>query len=265
MKGENYAEFLEKFKPKKTTDDCYTPENVYTAIAEWVAKEYQIDIKTFTRPFYPRGDYIKHDYNGKVVVDNPPFSILSGIIKFYVDNNIKFFLFSPTLCGSMRYSDFCTVLAVGISITYANGAVVNTSFVTNLEPPDVRLRTAPDLYNVVNDANKANLAVQKKQLPKYRYPLEVITMANLSPYSKYGIEFTIPRDESTRISALDMQRESKKSIYGCGLLLSERLTAEREKAEREKAEREKAEREKAERFELSKREIAIIKGLSKRK
>lgn len=24
-KGENYEEFVEKFKPKKTTDDCYTP------------------------------------------------------------------------------------------------------------------------------------------------------------------------------------------------------------------------------------------------
>ena len=69
MKGENYDEFVEKFKPKKTTDDCYTPENVYTAIAEWVAQKYQIDIKTFTRPFYPGGDYIKHDYSGKVVVD----------------------------------------------------------------------------------------------------------------------------------------------------------------------------------------------------
>lgn len=23
--GETYEEFVEKFKPKKTTDDCYTP------------------------------------------------------------------------------------------------------------------------------------------------------------------------------------------------------------------------------------------------
>ena len=39
-KGENYEEFVEKFKPKKTTDDCYTPPLVYDAVAEWVAKEY---------------------------------------------------------------------------------------------------------------------------------------------------------------------------------------------------------------------------------
>lgn len=24
-KDQNYDEFIEKFKPKKTTDDCYTP------------------------------------------------------------------------------------------------------------------------------------------------------------------------------------------------------------------------------------------------
>lgn len=27
-----YKEFVDKFKPKKTTDDCYTPENVYKAV-----------------------------------------------------------------------------------------------------------------------------------------------------------------------------------------------------------------------------------------
>ncbi len=29
---EDYEGFVEKFKPKKTTDDCYTPEPVYEAI-----------------------------------------------------------------------------------------------------------------------------------------------------------------------------------------------------------------------------------------
>ena len=27
-----YAEFIEKFKPKKTTDDCYTPGNIYDVV-----------------------------------------------------------------------------------------------------------------------------------------------------------------------------------------------------------------------------------------
>ena len=257
LKNESYDEFVEKFKPKKTTDDCYTPENVYTAIAEWVAQKYGIDIKTFVRPFYPGGDYIKYDYGNKVVVDNPPFSVLSEIIKFYVDNNIKFFLFTPTLCGLMRYSDICTALLIGVDITYANGAIVKTSFVTNLEPPEIRMRTAPDLYNVVANANKVNLKANKTQLPKYSYPLGVATAAALYPYNKYGVEFTIPRDESVRIPRLDAQIKSNKVIFGCGMLLSKRLTAEREKAEREKAEREKAER-----WHLSERELKIIAGLS---
>ena len=37
-----YAAFVEKFKPKKTTDDCYTPENIYNAVRDWVLAEYNI-------------------------------------------------------------------------------------------------------------------------------------------------------------------------------------------------------------------------------
>ena len=34
-----YEAFVEKFKPKKTTDDCYTPPEVYEAVADFVAEE----------------------------------------------------------------------------------------------------------------------------------------------------------------------------------------------------------------------------------
>lgn len=33
MKGETYEEFVEKFKPKKTTDDCYTPPEIYETVS----------------------------------------------------------------------------------------------------------------------------------------------------------------------------------------------------------------------------------------
>lgn len=39
----NYQAFVDKFKPKKTTDDCYTPANIYEAVAAWVAEEYHRD------------------------------------------------------------------------------------------------------------------------------------------------------------------------------------------------------------------------------
>ena len=52
---EEYQEFLDKFEAKHTTDDCYTPDKVYDAVAEWVANAYQLDPEDFVRPFYPGG------------------------------------------------------------------------------------------------------------------------------------------------------------------------------------------------------------------
>jgi hypothetical protein len=50
-----YNAFLDKFEPAKTTDDCYTPDVVYDAVAAWVEKEYGLDKENFVRPFYPGG------------------------------------------------------------------------------------------------------------------------------------------------------------------------------------------------------------------
>lgn len=92
MKGETYEEFVEKFKPKKTTDDCYTPPEIYETIRDWACKEYGIDPDKIVRPFYPGGDYEHYDYpDGCVVLDNPPFSILSKICEFYLERGIPFF------------------------------------------------------------------------------------------------------------------------------------------------------------------------------
>lgn len=248
--SEEYQDFLAKFEAKKTTDDCYTPPKVYDAVADYVAKNYGLKKTSFVRPFVPGGDYENFDYpNGCAVVDNPPFSILAEILNFYKKNGIKFFLFAPalTLFSSSSSSALCT----GVGITYENGALVNTSFLTNLEPEEVRFRSAPELYRAVRDANEENLKAQRREIPKYSYPLEVVTAPMLTSYSRYGIEFTVNRDESYQISALDSQKESKKTVFGKGYLISERKKAEREKAEREKAER----------WELSERELEIIKGL----
>ena len=119
----DYEGFVEKFKPKKTTDDCYTPPLIYDAVADWVSNEYGINKKDFCRPFYPGGDYENFDYTGKIVVDNPPFSILAKILKFYTENNIRFFLFAPTLT-TCRYGDYCSVLLVGVDVIYENGATL---------------------------------------------------------------------------------------------------------------------------------------------
>lgn len=38
-KSNTYEEFVDKFKPKKTTDDCYTPGAIYEVVKGWAIKE----------------------------------------------------------------------------------------------------------------------------------------------------------------------------------------------------------------------------------
>lgn len=53
-----YKSFVEKFKPKRTTDDCFTPEEVYEAVKAWVLEEVPaVQDLRIVRPFYPGGDY----------------------------------------------------------------------------------------------------------------------------------------------------------------------------------------------------------------
>ena len=265
---EEYQKFCDKFKPKKTTDDCYTPEIVYEAVSDYVAKTYNVKRAAFVRPFYPNGDYKREKYpKGCVVVDNPPFSILAEILQFYKEKQIAFFLFAPTLTLFSSSSSSCA-LPCGVAITYENGANVNTSFLTSFEADTIRLKSAPELYRAVKAANDKNLAQMRKELPKYNYPLELVTAPNVARYSRLGIEFVVPKAESVAVSRLDEQKEKGESaVYGKGYLIGERVRAERERAERERAERERAERERAEReraetWHLSEREKAIIKTLT---
>ena len=256
---EEYQEFLEKFKLKKTTDDCYTPDLVYDAVANWVATNYGVKRDAFVRPFYPNGDYKKEKYpSGCIVVDNPPFSILAEILTYYKQHGVKFFLFAPHLTLFSSSISSSSALGTGVTITYENGANVNTSFLTKLEPKEIRARSCPSLYSAVKAANDANLKQMRRELPKYSYDLHIVTSASISPYSRLGIDFVMPVAETEAISQMDAQKPSGKSIYGKAYIISERLFAEREKAEREKAEREKAER-----WELSEREKRIIQKLSK--
>ena len=243
--NEEYNEFLDKFDPKKTTDDCYTPDIVYEAVAGWVAEEYGLAKADFVRPFFPDGDYKNHFYpTGCVVVDNPPFSILAEIIAWYREHDIKFFLFAPQLTLFSSSSSSCC-LPCGVDITYENGAVVPTSFITNLE--DNRIRIIPKLYNTVEMANNKNLEATKRTLPKYKYPDYVITAAMCNYMCAHGQALTITKHDSQHIRYLDSQKEyGGKAIFGSGFLLSEKAAAEKAAAHV---------------WELSEREWEIIKSL----
>ena len=254
--NEEYNEFLKKFEAKKTTDDCYTPDEVYEAVANWVAAEYGLSKNTFFRPFYPGGDYQKENYEGKVVVDNPPFSILAEIKRFYTDRGVRFFMFAPTLTLFSAADCEATYIPCGVAVTYENGASVNTSFVTNLEDADVIVKTAPSLYKAVDESNKRVQAAGKVTIPKYEYPDNVLTAAIAARWCKYGVEYALNRNECVKVTALDAQKESGDAIYGGGFLLAERAAAERAAAERAAAERAAATK-----WKLSERELEIVRGL----
>ena len=265
-----YQDFVKKFEAKRTTDDCYTPDVVYDAVAEYVASEYNVDRANFVRPFYPRGDYQKERYKPTdIVVDNPPFSILASIIDWYNERGIRYFLFAPHLTLFCSTTTRCTCLPVGVTITYANGANVSTSFATNLEPDDIAFRADARLWKMVNDANREYVKLVRNQMPRFSYPPEVITSPTLSAFSRLGIDFVVKKSECYPIGKLGKQCEAGKSIYGNGFLLSTRLTEERERCEEQRIEREvkyKEERERRNRessqvWELSERERNIIAQL----
>ena len=256
--GDDYRAFVEKFKPKKTTDDCLTPPAVYDAIASWVEAEFGVSRDRFVRPFWPGGDYERHDYpDGCVVVDNPPFSILSSILRTYDSAGIDYFLFAPGLTAFTGDPMGCCHITTDCCITYENGAVVHTAFVTSLDRENL-VRTAPDLTKLVNDVMDEILKKGKTELPKYAYPDEILTAARGGWLSKWGQDLRIARGEAVFVRSIESQAAVGKGIFGGGYLLSRRAAAERAAAERAAAERAEVKR-----WTLSERELAIVESIGK--
>ena len=215
----DYEGFVDKFKNKKTTDDCYTPQPIYDAILEWCRREYDIPAAApILRPFKPGGDYQCTEYpEGCYVVDNPPFSILSEIRRWYLARGIKYFLFAPALTIFSSKIDDCAICTAA-AIVYANGAEVHTSFVTNLAGDYVAM-SAPSLRHTIDDAVEALAATEKKELPRYEYPDNVVTASMLNELSKRDEVVRIDRRASARIARLDAQVPIKKTIFGSGFLV----------------------------------------------
>ena len=250
-----YAAFVEKFKPRKTTDDCYTPPPVYQAILGWCVERYALPETTAVcRPFQPGGDYERFDYpNGCVVIDNPPFSILSDILRFYNRHGIDYFLFAPALTlFSNGKSERTNFVVCGVQIVYENGAKVPTSFVTSLGGNVIEVRgdvvvagepflaahveigledrVVVVLYKAVEAAN----GTAAQALPKYDYPDDVATAAGLQRISKRGGVFSVPRGDAVFTRRLDMQDKVKESgIFGGGFILSRRAASARAAVERQ--------------------------------
>ena len=239
---EEYNEFEDKFKTKLTTDDCYTPPEVYAEVEKYV-RSIVGDTPEFVRPFYPGGDYQSYKYpKNCVVVDNPPFSIYAEIVRWYLAHNIRFFLFAPALTQVVANAPANYVVAM-VDVIYENGANVKTSFTTNLLG-DVVFTTAPELKKAVEAVN----GKERADLPIYGYE-NVLTTALIGKIA--NIEFSARRSEVHEIGNLDALKEKGKSLFGRGWLLSDRKEKERKEKER-----------KENYLHLSEREKEIIKRLN---
>ena len=228
-KKETYQQFVDKFKSKHTSDDCFTPDNIYNVVADWVSSEYGIDKSKFTRPFWPGADYTKENYTNKIVVDNPPFSILSDIVRFYLNHNVKFFLFAPHLtlfdAARERFYDMTHVVC-GSNITYQNGAKVPTSFLTNMGNGEIAIVTVPDLAEKLKIADENNRYTNNitKKLPRYVYPKNLIRVSDLSQTMKRNKDRLIIRfDECHATTRLDVQKEHHKKLFGSAVLVGDAI------------------------------------------
>ena len=229
-----YQAFCDKFKLKKTTDDCYTPEPVYEAVRDYVCARYGVDPGAIVRPFWPGADYTACDYpEGCTVLDNPPFSILSRIVRFYCQNGIRFFLFCPALTPFNLITEETTVLCTSAQIIYENGANVPTSFIHNLGGENV-VESCSELYDILKEVADKLRKERTKTLPKLTLPPEILTAAKVNYLTIHHTPYFLRRGECCFIRNLD---NYGKNVFGGGLLLSERAAAERAAAERAAAER----------------------------
>ena len=246
LEDEEYLEWLEKHQSKKTTDDCYTPPEVFDCVRDFATSLIDMDGRQIVRPFYPHGDFENYKYpDNCVVIDNPPFSIITKIVRWYEERGIKYFLFAPHLtCFGVRAS--CTILT-DANIKYENGAVVKTSFVTNfIDDPKVWgcVELKEQLNNICN--------LHEHSTERKIYPRNATNSALFGRYLSRGIEFKIPKDECVYIGNLDEMKDAGMRIFGGGILFSDRVADELDN--------------KNEGFErvvhLSERENEIVKALS---
>ena len=250
----DYESYIAKFQNKeKTTDDTYTPQDIYEAVSDYVRSIYPMEGKEILRPFYPGGDYEHAEYpEDGVVIDNPPFSMFSKICKFYSERRIPFFLFGPglTIFSCLKY---CSVVVVATSIEFSNGAKVKCNFATNLIG-DTLVTISPELSEAIAACPSQN---QKVNLPKYKYPKELLSASDLQTMAKGTLPFSVNRNEAVIVSNLD-NHPKKGGLFGNHLLISEAAAV---KAAAVKAAAAKAAAAKAIPVTLSDREQAIVDNL----
>jgi len=252
----DYEAFVEKFEAKKTTDDCYTPKAVYDVVLAYVARNCDLSGCEIVRPFFPDGDYEAIEYGeNAVVIDNPPFSIVTKIVRFYLAKGVRFFLFAPHLMLFSSDID-CTHIVADADLIYENGANVKTSFLSNMFG-NAKVIGSAELCKSIKDLNEAS----KVNLPKYVYPENILTVSMVAAMVNKGVSFRLDKGQTVHCRGLDSQKKHGKALFGSGFLISDAAAAEKAAAEKAAAEKAAAERQNVIVWELSARERAIIEKM----
>ncbi len=228
---EDYEGYIAKFQEErpKTTDDTFTPPDVFDAVVGWLRKHGKIAEDTaIVRPFYPGGDFETADYpDGCAVVDNPPFSMLARIVRWFISRNVPFFLFAPGLTIGY-YFRYCTTVIVDASITFENNAKLNISFVSNMFGDAVAI-AAGDLQRSI-EACTSQRKEGVKKTTSYAYPHNVVTPQMLRTIAGGGGWLEIGRKEVEIISKV-----GEKEIFGRGSMIASTAKAVEAKAVEAKA------------------------------
>ena len=212
----DYESYVAKFQNnEKTTDDTYTPKDIYEAVLDYVRSIYPMEGKEVLRPFYPGGDYEHAEYpEDGVVIDNPPFSMFTKICKFYSERRIPFFIFGPglTIFSCLRY---CSVVVIAPQIKFSNGAKIHCNFATNLIG-DTLVTISPELSKAIAACPSQP---QKAKFAKYQYPKELLGVTDLQTMAKGNLPFSVSRDEAVLVCNLD-NHPKKSGLFGDHLLIS---------------------------------------------
>ena len=216
IESEEYRKFVEKFdkEAEKTTDDCYTPQDVYECVRDYFIEEGVIPKGAkLVRPFYPGGDYEREEYpDGCVVYDNPPFSIMTQIVKYYQDKGIKFLLYCPALT-SIALSKYATLIAFDFYVIYDNGAGVETFLITNLYDENIAIKS---LDGELSSRVKLlpSQQCEKKNLQQYSTPPEVVDIKAVKYISCYGVPMTWYRNKIKVSKNLQGYKDIGKEPFG---------------------------------------------------
>lgn len=146
--------------------------NVYSStirncVKNHVLSTYSSTLSGYTaiEPFYNGNDYTAIDYTNKVVVDEPPFSQLMDILNYYRTNGVYFFLYIPALCDITALTRHNrTLIDTGATLIKQNDVTTFTSFITNLEPSNVKLKTYPIFRENLINANAYERALRQQKI-----------------------------------------------------------------------------------------------------